>query len=253
MERRCSCGYPPTWIRGEPPSDELVDDRESLPCARKHRVCCGRKPGSKLAALPAVFVAGRQSSRRFRRATARRARRGLASGSSSPQSISRRCGTSGPRAPATRCSRICELRPIPCTSGTAIRRAQRSYLSRASTPQRTLPFGSHPELIARSPVYRNRIPPRAAFHCRSGARLVLQGRHELFGAGVEYLAGRRIGVFAVDAEGDPARLIADLESGDLLRAASTVLSKMCIALLCPSLNQSSRSSGVRPMPWLGQP
>ena len=33
----------------------------------------------------------------------------------------------------------------------------------------------------------------------------------------------------------------------------TVASKMCSLLLAPSASQSSFSSGVRPMPWLGQP
>ena len=53
-------------------TDELVDDRESMSCAGKHRVRGGGKPGSELAALSAVFVAGRQPDRRFRRAAARR-------------------------------------------------------------------------------------------------------------------------------------------------------------------------------------
>src|SRR5689334_13617051 len=47
--------------------------------------------------------------------------------------------------------------------------------------------------------------------------LVLERRDPLVRLGVEDLAGWRIGVLAVDAERDPARLIADGESRHLLR------------------------------------
>src|SRR3954451_14404664 len=42
--------------------------------------------------------------------------------------------------------------------------------------------------------------------------LVLQAGHELPGLDLDHVAGRRIGVAAVDAEGDPARLVAGLQA-----------------------------------------
>src|SRR5262249_49638505 len=49
------------------------------------------------------------------------------------------------------------------------------------------------------------------------ALLVFQRGEDLFRLGVDDLAGGRVGVAAVEAEGDPARLFAQADAGRLLR------------------------------------
>ena len=66
------------------------------------------------------------------------------------------------------------------------------------------------------------------------ALLVRQRGDDLLRLRVDHLAGRRIGVAAVEAERDPARLLAQLDARRSASAASRVLSKTCTRLLAAS-------------------
>ena len=93
---------------------------------------------------------------------------------------------------------------------------------------------------------------RGASRSGRACRLVFELGQDLPGFDLDDVAGRRVGELAVDRETDPAWLVFERDAATW-RGGITVASKMCIRLLWASASQSSVSSGVRPMPWLGQP
>ena len=85
------------------------------------------------------------------------------------------------------------------------------------------------------------------------AVLVFEGGDDLVRLDVDDFAGGRVGEAAVDGESDPAGLDRGESMLSFCFGGMTVLSKTWRRLLWASVSQSSFSSGVSPMPWLGQP
>ena len=110
------------------------------------------------------------------------------------------------------CGRVTNARSAP-RKKTAFQRSAWPLASDSHRPALPIPNWS-PAATARPPANIN-LEHLLALHGASG--FVGEGRDDLPRARVDDIAGRRIGVAAVDAEGDPAGLIAQHDAGRLLR------------------------------------
>ena len=77
--------------------------------------------------------------------------------------------------------------------------------------------------------------------------------HDLLRRRVDHFAGRRIGELSVEAERHPPRLLAKLHTRRVLRRHRPSRRRCELARLTASTTHTSFSSGVSPIPWLGQP